>query len=102
MAACNAPLDASAFSAHLRPCSGSAGLMVHPRWSPQGHNRTHIGVCLLDTHRRTALARLLIDGSSTPDAAQAAVGHGVAIAARQPRVQALVSLVLHPCQQAAA
>ena len=37
------------------------------RFSP-GHNRTHIGVCLLVTNRRAALARLLFDGSATLDA----------------------------------
>jgi hypothetical protein len=61
----------------------------------------HIVVCLLDTNRHTQLAHLLPDGSSTQDAAQASVGHGVTITARQPRVPALVLLVLHPCQQEA-
>jgi hypothetical protein len=61
-----------------RSCSGSVGLMVHPRWSSPGHNRMHIGACLLDTNRLAAIVRLLLDGLSTPDAAQAAIGHGIA------------------------
>ena len=75
--------------------------MGQPRWSSPGHNRTHIVVCFQDTNRLASLARLLLDGSATPDAAQATVGHGVALTARQPRFPAFVSLVLHPCQQAA-
>ena len=102
MALCNAPRDASAFSAHPRSCSGSAGLMGQPRWSSPGHNRTHIGVCLPDTDRRAALSRILLDGSTTLDAASAAIGHGLALTAAEFRVLAFVSLVeLHPCQQAA-
>jgi hypothetical protein len=101
MALCNAPRDASAFRA-TPPCSGSAGLMGQPRWSSPGHNRTHIGVCMQDTHRRAALARILLDGSATLDAAPAAIGHGAAIRPADLRVfLALVMLVLHPCQQAA-
>ena len=95
MALCNsAPRDASAFSAHPRSCSGSAGLMGQPRWSSPGHNRTHIGVCLLDTNRRAALARILLDGSATLDAAQAALGHGAAIMPADLRV--FLALVLLP------
>jgi hypothetical protein len=102
MALCNAPRDASAFPAHPRPCSGSAGLMGQPRWSSPGHNRTHIGVCLPDTDRRAALSRILLDGSATLDAASAATGHGAAIRPADLRVfLAFVLLVLHPCQQAA-
>ena len=103
MALCNsAPRDASAFSAHPRSCSGSAGLMGQPRWSSPGHNRTHIGVCLLDTNRRAALARILLDGSATLDATQAAIGHRAAIRPAELRVSlAFVMLALHPCQQAA-
>jgi hypothetical protein len=67
--------------------------MGQPRWSSPGHNRTHIGVCLLDTNRFAVLARLLLDGSATPDAARASVGYGVALTARQPRFPAFVSVV---------
>ena len=87
--------------AHPRPCSGSAGLMGQPCWFSPGHNRTHIGVCSLDTNRRAVLARILLDGSATLDAARAAIGHGAAIRPADLRVPALVMLVLHPCQQAA-
>jgi hypothetical protein len=75
--------------------------MGQPRWFSPGHNRTHIGVCSLDTNRRAVLARILLDGSATLDAARAAIGHGAAIRPADLRVQALVMLVLHPCQQAA-
>jgi hypothetical protein len=87
--------------AHPRPCSGSAGLMGQPRWFSPGHNRTHIGICSLDTNRRAELARILLDGSATLDAAPAAIGHGVDIRPANLRVQVLVMLVLHPCQQSA-
>jgi hypothetical protein len=82
--------------------------MVHPHWSSPGHNRTLASVCWTRTALLGSLAHVLLVlvGSSTRDAAQAAVGHGVAltgqVTARPPRVPALVSLVLHPCQQAAA
>jgi len=68
--------------------------MGQPRWSSPGHNRTHIGVCLLDTNRRAALARILLDGSATLDAAQAALGHGAAIMPAYLRV--FLALVLLP------
>jgi len=87
--------------AHPRPCSGSASSMGRPRWLSPGHNRTHIGVCSLDTNRREVLARILLDGSATLDAALAAIGHGPAIRPANLRVPALVMLVLHPCQQSA-
>ena len=87
--------------AHPRPCSGSAGLMGQPRWFSPGHNRTHIVVCSLDTNRCAVLARILLDGSATLDAARAAIGHGAAIRPADLRVPAIVKLVLHPCQQAA-
>jgi hypothetical protein len=76
--------------------------MGQPRRSSPEHNRTHIGVCLLDTNRRAALARILLDGSATLDAAPAAIGHGAAIRPAELRVfLAFVMLALHPCQQAA-
>jgi hypothetical protein len=76
--------------------------MGQPRRSSPEHNRTHIGVCLLDTNRRAAIARILLDGSATLDAAPAAIGHGAAIRPADLRAfLALVMLVLHPCQQAA-
>ena len=87
--------------AHPRPCSGSISSMGSPHWLSPEHKRTHIGVCSLDTNRRTVLARILLDGSATLDAARAAIGHGAAIRPADLRVPALVMLVLHPCQQAA-
>jgi hypothetical protein len=76
--------------------------MVHPRSPSPGHTRTHIGACSSDANRRAVLARLLLDGSSTLDAAQAAIGHGAAIRPAELRVfLAFVMLALHPCQQAA-
>jgi hypothetical protein len=75
--------------------------MGQSRWSSPGYNRTHIGVCLQDTNRRADLARILLDGSGTLDAAQAAIGHGAAIRPAEHRVfLAFVILSLHPCQQA--
>ena len=53
----------------------------------------YIGVCLLDTNRLAAIVRLLLDGLSTPDAAQAAIGHGIARTGAAFHVLALVTLV---------
>jgi hypothetical protein len=67
-----------------------------------GHARMHISVCSLDTNRHAALVRLLLEGISSLDAAQAAIGHGAAIRPAELRVfLAFVMLALHPCQQAA-
>ena len=68
--------------------------MGRPRWLSPGHNRTHIGVCSLDTNRREVLARILLDGSATLDAALAAIGHGPAIRPANLRVPALVIYIL--------
>jgi hypothetical protein len=70
MVACNAPRDASVFSAHPHSCSGPACLMGQSRWSsPIGaQSHAHSLLFLLDTNRREALARLLLDGSATLDA----------------------------------
>ena len=46
----------------------------------------HIGACSLDTNRRAALVRLLLEGISSLDAAQAAIGHGAAIRPAELRV----------------
>jgi hypothetical protein len=76
--------------------------MVHPRSPSPRHTRTHIGACSSDANRRAALARLLLDGSSTLDAAQATIGHGAAIRPAELCVfLAFVMLALHPCHQAA-
>ena len=77
--------------AQPRPCSGSIRLMGRPQSIPPKHKRTHIGVCSLDTNRRAVLARILLDGSATLDAARAAIGHGAAIRPADLRVPALVS-----------
>jgi hypothetical protein len=53
----------------------------------------YIGVCLLDTNRRAALARLLLEGISSLDAAPTAIGHGIARAIAAFHVLALVTLV---------
>ena len=55
-------------------------LLVHPRSRSPGHARTHIGDCSSDTNRHAAqagrfgaqagIARILLDGSATSDAAQ--------------------------------
>ena len=101
MALCNAPRDASAFSAQPRLCSGFVMLEGFASPASPGHARMHIGACLPDSNRRAALVRLLLEGISSLDAAQAAIGHGAAIRPADLRVLALVTLVLHPCQQAA-
>jgi hypothetical protein len=84
---------------------GTAVINTHTgqsRWSSPGHNRTHIVVCLQDTNRHAELARILLDGSATLDAAQATIGHGAAIRPAKLRVfLAFVMLDVHPCQQAA-
>jgi hypothetical protein len=85
MALCNALRDASAFSAQPRPCSGSAGLMVvsfHdglPRDTP---NSTLATVRLTRTDAQRSRASCLLV-PSTPEAAQAANGHGAAIRAAE-------------------
>jgi hypothetical protein len=60
---------------------GSATLVFS---GAQSH--AHIDVCLLDTNRHTMFARILLDGSTTLDAAPAAIGHGAAIRPAEPRV----------------
>jgi hypothetical protein len=77
-----APRDASALHATTPPVPLDPLLMVHPRLVSPGHNRMHIDDCSLDANIRAVLTRLLLAGSSTSDAAQAAFGHGVAIMAR--------------------
>jgi hypothetical protein len=41
--------------AQPRPCSGSIRLMGRPQSIPPKHKRTHIGVCSLDTNRRSCV-----------------------------------------------
>jgi hypothetical protein len=103
MALCNALRDASAFSAHPRPCSGSAGLMVlstlaSPGKHPNAHWRLFVG------HGQTRSAR-----------APPACWFFPRRRLRKPSLEpehlsgllnsfdlALVKLVFHPYQQAAA
>ncbi len=91
------PLDYVQISRCVCLLDGSATLVFS---GAQSH--AHIDVCLLDTNRRTTFARILFDGSTTLDAAPAAIGHGAAIRPAEPRVfLTFVMLALHPCQQAA-
>ena len=90
------------FSAQPRLCSGLVMLEGFSSLASPGHTRMHIGACSLDTNRRAALVRLLLEGISSLDAAQAAIGHGAAIRPAELRVfLAFVMLALHTCQQAA-
>ena len=90
------------FSAQPRLCSGLVMLEGFSSLASPGHAQMHIGACSLHTNRRAALVRLLLEGISSLDAAQAAIGHGAAIRPAELRVfLAFVMLALHPCQQVA-
>jgi hypothetical protein len=103
MALCNALRDASAFSAHPRPCSGSADLMVLSTlaslWThPNAHWRLFVG------HERTRSARAPPDCWFLPRQRplKASMDTEQLSGLSNSCVLDLVLLVLHPCHQSGA